>query len=157
MRVFVAVVLAAASLSVAACSGGTEDSTLRRSPSSPARSQEPSTGTAVDDATSSATPAPSSSSSPSPSGGAPGAPDGGAGTPVPTPPAPGSCLDPKCVALGGVGACKATDTAGSLVTMACKNGFCACLTGTQTTVTFEGEPNDETEARQLFLANCGCN
>lgn len=157
MRVLFIVALAALSLSLVACSGGSEDTTLRRAPvNAPARSQAPSGAGGGDDATTSTTPAPPPQGTPSDSS-AP-APDGGAGTPSapPSPPAPGSCGAPKCFGLGGFGGCKATDGAGITVPMACQDGACACLKGAQTTSTFEGDVTSADDARQLFLGNCDC-
>ena len=98
-----------------------------------------------------APPAPSSDPAPTPDAGT--APPG-----PPLPPAPaGSCGNPKCFAAFGVGGCKATDGAGKSVTMGCQDGACACLTGGQTTATFEGDATNAAEASQLFLSNCDCN
>jgi hypothetical protein len=156
MRVLLVPVLAALSLSVVACSGGTEDSTLRRAPSSPARSQAPSSS---GDTTSSATPGPSTP--PGPAGSStPSAPDAGSGTPAPPAPpavpAPGSCGAPKCFGLGGFGGCTAKDAAGVTVTLGCQDGACACLKGALTTSAFEGDVLSADDARQLFFANCDC-
>lgn len=103
-----------------------------------------------------------SSASPTPAPPAPAsdpapAPDAGP-TPPTTPPAPaGSCGNPGCLAAFGVGGCKATNGAGTTVTMGCQDGACACLTGGQTTATFEGDATNAAEASQLFLSNCDCN
>lgn len=156
MRVFFFAGFAALSFAAAACSGGTEDTTLRRSPGAPARTQAPAGGgDDTSDEAPSSTPAstpstPGDATSPAPS------PEGGAATPAP-PPAPGSCGAPKCFGLAGFGGCRATDGAGTLVTLACKDGACACLTGGQPTATFEGVVNSGEDARQLFVASCACN
>ena len=98
------------------------------------------------------TPAP-----PAPASGPAPAPDAGP-TPPTTPPAPaGSCGNPRCLAAFGVGGCKATNGAGTTVTMGCQDGACACLTGGQTTATFEGDATNAAEASQLFMSNCDCN
>ncbi len=143
-------------LGLVGCSGGTEDSTLPRS-QTPAPSHAPaasnstkSTGdttpaTTPPASTPDPTPAPDAGTSPSPSP-----------APPPAPPAPGSCGAPKCFGLAGVGGCKATDSAGDLVTMGCQDGACACLTGGQTTTTFDGDVTSADDARSLFLVNCTC-
>jgi hypothetical protein len=150
--VSLAATLALASL--AGCSGGPEDSTLQRSQTpAPTRLPASTKGTTSGDTTPATTP-PASTPDPSPS------PDAGATPapkPPPPPPVPGSCGAPKCFGLAGVGGCKATDSTGDLVAMACQDGACACVVGGQTTTTFDGDVNSASDARDLFLTNCACN
>lgn len=152
MRVFFFLGLSALSLSFAACSGGTEDTTLRRTPSSREGSQTPG-GTTLPNETKSDSTSPPPADPPAD----PSPPASDAGAPSPTPPAAGSCGAPKCFGLGGFGGCKATDAAGQLVTMACQNGECLCLGGAQNTTTFAGDVASADDARQLFFTNCNCN
>lgn len=155
MRVLLLTAVAAAALTVVACSGGSEDA-LRRSQDLTTTQAQPTTesnSTGESSTTSTTPPAspPDSDASPAtPEGGA--TPDGGgAGTP-----APGTCATPKCFGFGGFGGCKATDSAGASVVLACDNGGCACLTAGTTTSTFAGDVNSGDDAAQLFLANCDC-
>ena len=145
-----------AMLGLVGCSDGGEDSSLRRSQTpAPTRTPSSSKGTKSTDSAPSATPQPSSEPAPSPDGGATS--PAPVPAPAPTPPAPGSCGAPKCFGLVGVGGCKATDSAGVLVTMGCQDGACECLADGQTTTTFDGDVNSVDDARSLFLVNCTCN
>jgi len=142
-------------LGLVGCSGGTEESTLRRSQTqAPTRLPASSKGTTSTGDTAPATTPPST---PDPT---PAPADGGAApppAPTPAPPAPGSCGAPKCFGLAGVGGCKATDSAGDLVAMGCQDGACACVVAGQTTTTFDGDVDSADDARSLFLTNCTCN
>jgi hypothetical protein len=151
-----AAVVALAPAGLAACSDGPDDSPLQRSQTpAPTRSPASSKGTkSTGDTTPSTTPPPSEPA-PTPPAGSASAP--APAPPAPTPPAPGSCGAPKCFGLAGIGGCKATDSAGDLVTMGCQDGACACLSGGQTTTTFDGDVNSADDARGLFLTNCTCN
>jgi hypothetical protein len=141
-------------LGLVGCSGGTEDTSLRRSQTAaPAHLPASSKGTTSGDTAPSTTAQPSSDPAPVLDGGAAPAPGP---APAPAPPVPGSCGAPKCFGLAGVGGCKATDSAGVLVTMGCQDGACACLAGGQTTTTFDGDVNSVDDARSLFLVNCTC-
>jgi len=157
MRVFFSALVATSALLLAACSGGTEDGTLQRQPGS-ASSRTPAPGTGSGTKGTGGAPG---TSSPGP-GSSPVTPDAGA-APAPAPPAPapapapGSCGDPKCFGVAGVGGCKATDGAGATVTMGCQGGACACVSGGQNTPAFDGDVNSAEDARQLFLINCTCN
>lgn len=146
--------LAGSALLLAACSDAGDASSIRRransdSPASAAPSKAPNDGSMGG---SSASPTPA----PPPSAPAPATPDGGATTPPATPAPAGSCANPKCFGVGGIGGCKATDGTGANVTMGCQDGACACLAGGQTTATFAGDVNSASDAAQLFLANCDC-
>lgn len=142
-----------AMLGVVGCSDGTEGSSLQRSQTpSPTRMPASSKGTKSTDAVPSTTPPPSSVPAPASDAGATPPP-----APAPAPPVPGSCGAPACFGLAGIGGCKATDAAGDRVTMGCQDGACVCLTGGQTTTTFDGDVNSVDDARSLFLVNCTCN
>jgi hypothetical protein len=85
------------------------------------------------------------------------APDAGSPPPPATPAPPGSCENPKCLAGGGLCGCKATDSAGDLVTLGCQDGVCGCFSGAELTTSFDGETCDTgDDARSLCLAYCGC-
>jgi len=166
MRVFILPFAAMTALLLAACSGGTEGSTLQRSRSA-------SSTRAVQDTTESSGGAPSASATPPSAPAAPPPSDpgpasdtndaGAATTPVPAPApaptsaAPGTCGNPKCLGGNGLAGCKATDGAGDLVTMGCQDGACACFVGDQATTEFDGDVNSADDAAQLFLTNCACN
>lgn len=158
MRVFL---LVATALLAAACSSGPEAGVMRRSGATDGKASKETTSTQRDDApsttdspasspapngnpTSVPAPAPTTSSSPSPTP-----------TPAPAPPA-GSCANPKCIAFGGTGGCKATDTNGATVVLGCDQGGCACLTGGQQTTAFEGNAATADDMKALFFANCSC-
>ncbi|HSO36838.1 MAG TPA: hypothetical protein VLT33_30135 [Labilithrix sp.] len=149
-------ILASAALVLGACSDAGGPSPIRRRASSEATGgaeAQQSDGTPGGGANA-PTPTPAPSSDPSP-----GTPDAGSTTPSPTPPPPapaGSCGNPKCFAAFGTGGCKATDGAGASVAMGCQDGACACVSGGQTTATFEGTVNSAADASQLFLSNCDC-
>jgi len=162
MRVLLLAPLAAAALLVGACTGGSGDTTLRRSQdiesneSTPKKPKDGSKGGSSDSPTPSSSTSDTSDPAPAP---APATPDAGGATPT-TPPAtpaqPGTCGAPKCFGLGGFGGCKATDGAGDSVVLACNDQGCACLTANKTTSVFDGDVTSGEDAAQLFLANCAC-
>lgn len=160
MRVFITPLMAATALLVAACSGGTEDSTLQRGRSA-SSTGAPTAGSATGSGSNASStagsapapaPPPAADTAPAGSDAGPAAP-----APAPAPAALGSCGNPSCLGGGGLAGCKATDSAGDLVTMGCQDGACACFAGGQTTATFDGDVNSADDAVQLFLANCTCN
>jgi hypothetical protein len=172
MRVFISAFVTATTLLVTACSGGTEDTTLQRGRSASAsRSPGATSATgATGGGSSNAASGPSSPAAPAPPVAAtpPATGDADASTgpasgstpaPAPAPAAAplGSCGNPKCAGGNGLAGCKATDSAGDLVTMGCQNGVCGCFAGGQNTAGFDGDVNSADDAAQLFLANCPCN
>jgi hypothetical protein len=157
MRVLFASLLAVSALGLVACSGGTEGSSLQRQRATgDDGTPTASGGTKTSGSKTAPAPtAPESAPAPEP---APAMADAGAPPPpAPAPATPSSCGAPTCFGLGGFGGCKATDSAGALVTMACQDGLCGCFAGGQTTATFDGDVNSSDQAAQLFVANCTCN
>ena len=164
MRVFIAAFVTATALLLTACSGGTEGTTLQRGRSaSSTRTPEASGATGSGSGSSNAASTSASPPAPAPPPAADTAPagsDAGAATapaPAPAPAALGSCGNPKCVGGNGLAGCKATDSAGDVVTMGCQDGACGCFAGGQNTAAFDGDVNSADDAAQLFLANCPCN
>jgi hypothetical protein len=167
MRVlFNPILVAAATLLVTACSGGSEGAVLQRGRSasssrSPAATSAGATGSGGDANASSAVPSQPAPAAPA-ADTAPADGDAGPGTqpapaPAPSTAALGSCANPKCVGANGFGGCKATDGAGDVVTMGCQGGACGCFAGGQTTATFDGDVTSADDAAHLFLLNCTCN
>jgi hypothetical protein len=168
MRVLFATLATATALLLTACSGGTEGSTLQRSRSlessrSPAATSPGGSGDSTAASTAATTPAPAT---PPAADTAPAASDAGTApattpattpAPAPTSAAPGSCGNPKCLGGNGFGGCKATDSAGDVVTMGCQDGSCGCFAGGLSTAAFDGDVTSADDAAQLFLANCTCN
>ena len=157
-------------LILSACSGGTEGTTLQRGRSaSTTPGVEATSGTkagASNESSNASSAAPSAPAAPTSPGSSAASTTSDAGTgatpapapaPPPTPAAPGTCGNPKCLGGNGLAGCKATDGAGDLVTMGCQDGACACFTGGQETIEFDGDVNSPDDAVQLFLTNCTCN
>jgi hypothetical protein len=169
MRVFILPVAAMTALILSACSGGTEGTTLQRgrsASSTPAVEAAAGAKGGASNASNASNASPTAPSAPPPpdSSAASTTSDAGAGAtpapapaPAPTPAAPGTCGNPKCLGGDGLAGCKATDGAGDLVTMGCQDGACACFTGGQETIEFDGDVNSADDAVQLFLTNCTCN
>jgi hypothetical protein len=165
MRVSFATIVIGTALLLTACSGGADGVTLQRGRSA-ASTRSPSATNAAGSGDSDSTASSTSASTPAPAtppaDSAPPGSDAGTGTtpapaPAPAAPALGSCGNPKCFGLNGVGGCKATDSAGDEVTMGCHGGGCVCFTADQTTATFDGDITSADDAAQLFLTHCTCN